>query len=89
MRSMSNAMKVIRIGFIGAGANTIQKHIPLLRAQPNVELTGKFWIFFDFQRYILISLIVLNLKIIFYLIILLFYFFIFIILQIQEFAIER
>ncbi len=34
------AEKVIRVGIIGAGRNTRDKHIPGLRAQPNVEVAA-------------------------------------------------
>lgn len=34
------AEKVIRVGIIGAGRNTRDKHIPGLRAQPNVEVAS-------------------------------------------------
>ena len=34
------ANETIRIGFVGAGANTALRHIPGLRAQEGVELTG-------------------------------------------------
>lgn len=30
----------IRVGFIGAGAISRQRHVPGLRAQPGVELVG-------------------------------------------------
>ncbi len=32
--------ETIRVGLIGAGANTTKKHIPGLKAQPNVEVIG-------------------------------------------------
>lgn len=32
--------KAIRVGFIGAGANTRKHHIPKLKAQPGVELVA-------------------------------------------------
>lgn len=31
-------MNTIRVGILGAGANTVQKHIPLLKKQTGVEL---------------------------------------------------
>ncbi|TDI93637.1 MAG: hypothetical protein E2O75_01455, partial [Chloroflexi bacterium] len=34
------ANETIRVGFIGAGANTALRHIPGLRAQEGVELVG-------------------------------------------------
>ena len=34
------ADKVIRVGFVGAGANTRKHHIPKLKAQPGVELVA-------------------------------------------------
>jgi len=34
------ATKIIRVGFIGAGANTRLHHLPKLRAQPDVELAA-------------------------------------------------
>ena len=34
------ADKPIRVGFVGAGANTRKYHIPKLKAQPGVELTA-------------------------------------------------
>lgn len=34
------ANDVIRVGLIGAGANTARRHIPGLRAQPDVEIAG-------------------------------------------------
>ena len=34
------ATKPIRVGFIGAGANTRLHHLPKLRAQPGVELAA-------------------------------------------------
>jgi predicted dehydrogenase len=37
---MAGLLKTIRVGFIGAGGNTIAKHIPLIRSLPNVELIG-------------------------------------------------
>ena len=32
--------RTIRVGFVGAGANTRRHHIPKLRAQPDVELVA-------------------------------------------------
>ena len=32
--------KPIRVGFVGAGANTRKHHIPKLKAQPGVELVA-------------------------------------------------
>ncbi len=37
---MMNTNRPIRIGIVGAGANTRARHIPGLRAQPDVTLTG-------------------------------------------------
>src|SRR5688572_31082103 len=34
------ADKTIRVGFVGAGANTRKHHIPKLKAQPGVELVS-------------------------------------------------
>ncbi len=34
------ADKPIRVGFVGAGANTRKHHIPKLKAQPGVELVA-------------------------------------------------